>query len=104
LPFFFIAPVWLLLVIAGVLVCISKKLRFLASYLILGSTLGLIASLAFSFGTSVLLAKILGSEAGSVGGLIIVLGFVTGMLGGGVIGVLAGGWLAHRLNRRLGVK
>lgn len=105
MPFFFIAPIWLLCVIVGLLMLISSRLRFLASYLILGSTFGLFVSFLVSTATLLLLAKlmaIMGSD-GSLGGIVSILGYLVGIVAGAAVGIVVGALAAHRVNRWVGL-
>ena len=104
MPFFFIAPIWLLCVIAGLLTLISRRFRFLASYLILGSTFGFIISILASTASLLIVGKLTSLLGSSAGAIVVILGFLVGMVGGGVAGILVGGWMAYRLNRRFGLK
>lgn len=105
MPFFFIAPIWLLCVLIGLASLASSRLRFLASYLILGSTFGLLASFVLSTVPLLLVPKALAMVRyeGSIGGILIVVGYVTGLLTGGLAGIAGGGVIACRLNRRFGL-
>lgn len=100
MPFFFIAPIWILVVVAGIGIFFSKRLRFLSSYLLLCSTLGLIVSFMLSLGLLMLTGKLL-AEHLSYGWLALVAYFV-GIPIGGIAGALLGFFLARALNRRLG--
>ena len=105
MPFFFIAPIWLLCVTAGLLMLLSSRLRFLASYVILGSTFGLIVSFLISTATLLLLAKLMaGLESdGSLGGIVSILGYLSGIVAGGAVGIVVGALTAHRVNRWAGL-
>jgi len=105
MPFFFIAPIWLLCVIVGLLMTISGRLRFLASYLILGSTFGLLASLVVSSAVLVLFGRFeaMTETLGSLGGIAAILGYVAGIAVGGVAGIVGGVLAAHRVNRWVGL-
>lgn len=95
MPFFFLAPIWLLLLIVGFALLISARFRFLSAYLILGSTIGFIASLILS---TVLLLLML--RAGAP--LLTVLVYLVSIGVGAVFGVFVGIVLARKLNRVLG--
>ena len=100
MPFFFIVPIWLLFVVAGILSSFSSRLRFLAAYLVLGATIGLIFSFLLSLALLMLGARLLG---GTSAAWISLLAYLFGILAGGVIGIVAGLILARALNRRLGL-
>jgi hypothetical protein len=72
MPFFFIAPIWVLCVLIGLACLASTRLRFIASYLILGSTFGLLASFALSTAPLLLVPKALTliRYEGSLGGIL----------------------------------
>lgn len=86
---FIVGKVWLFAVIAGVIFLFPKQSRFLAPHLLIGSTLGLL--LAFVFSGIVSLSFGSESPAGPVA-----------MAAGGVLGFIAGSWIAFKLNAALG--
>ena len=100
MPFFFIVPLWLLFVVAGILLLFSSRLRFLSSYLVLGATLGLLFAFLLSLALLMLGAKLL---AGTSLAWISLLAYLFGIVVGGAIGVAIGLILARGLNRRLGL-
>ena len=91
MPFFFIAPIWLL--------CVRRPCDahfepapLSASYLILCSTFGLIVSFLVSTASLLLLAKlmaIMGSD-GSIGGIVTILGYLVGIVAGAAAGIVVG--------------
>ena len=95
MPFFFLAPIWMLLLIAGFVLLISARFGFLSAYLILGSTVGFIAVLILS---TVLLLLML--RAGAP--LLTVVVYIVSIGVGAVLGVFVGIVLARKLNRVLG--
>jgi hypothetical protein len=99
-PFFFIVPVWLLFVVAGILFLFSSRLRFLSAYMVLSATLGLLFAFLLSLAFLMLGAKLLG---GTSVAWISLLAYLFGIGAGGVIGIVAGLILARGLNRRLGL-
>jgi len=99
MPFFFIVPLWLLLLISGVALVFSPRLRFLTPYIVLGSTVGLVCSVAFSTVVLLLLGKLLGGT--STGWLAFIAYLIAIVIGGGV-GVVAGLLLGQKVNRQLG--
>ena len=100
MPFFFIAPLWLLSVVAGILFLFSSRLRFLSAYMVLGATLGLLCAFLLSLAFLMVGAKLLG---GTSVAWISLLAYLFGIGAGGVIGIVAGLILARGLNRRLGL-
>jgi hypothetical protein len=100
MPFFFIVPIWVLCVAAGILCLFSSRLRFLSSYLVLGATLGLLSAFLLSLALLMLGARLLGGT--SVAWLAL-LAYLLGIIVGGVIGAVAGLILARGLNRRMGL-
>ena len=106
MPFFFIVPIWLLCVVMGLLTLVVRRFRFLASYLILGSTLGLIVSAVLSIVLALLLGKVMVmvEYQGSLGGIVILLGYLAGLVAGGLAGMMAGGLLAYRVNLWAGLR
>ena len=90
----------------GLVALVSKRVRFAASYLILGSTLGLVGAVALS--TLALLAITKIAEAGYLGSgslalVLVLFGNLAGILVGGLLGTVGGGLAAFWLNRWLGV-
>jgi hypothetical protein len=104
MPVFFLAPIWLLLLLVGLGLWIPARSRFLSAYLILCSTLGLITALILS--TVLLLAMGLLASAlqlkGTAVGIVIILVYLVSIGAGGVLGVLFGIILARKLNRVMG--
>jgi hypothetical protein len=108
MPFFFIAALWLLCVIAGLAILISKRLRFFASYLILCSTFGFLGSLVLSFAAMLFIGEPgtldqLKAAGAWAPGMVLILGFGAGMFVGGLGGVLVGWLIARVINRRFGL-
>ena len=99
MPFFFIVPLWLLLLLFGTALVFSRRLRFLTPYIVLGSTIGLMCSVAVSTAVLLLLGRLLGGT--SVAWLALVAYLVAIVIGGGV-GVVAGLLLGQKVNRQLG--
>lgn len=99
MPFFFIVPLWLLLSVCGTALLFSRRLRFLSPYIVLGSTAGLLCSVAMATVVLWLLGKLLGGT--SVAWLAFVAYLMAIVVGGG-IGVIAGLLLGQEVNRRLG--
>jgi hypothetical protein len=99
-PFFFIVPIWLLFLVAGILLLFSSRLRFLSSYLVLSATLGLLFAFLLSLAFLMLGAKLLG---GTSVAWISLLAYLFGIVAGGAIGIVAGLILARGLNRHLGL-
>jgi hypothetical protein len=104
MPFFFLAPIWLLCVLIGLVTLASGRFRFLASYLILGSTFGLVASFVLSTVALLLVPRFLAMIRydGSLGGIVVVVGYVVGLVAGGFVGIVGGGLTAYRLPRASG--
>jgi hypothetical protein len=96
---FSLSFLWLLLIISGVALVFSRRLRFLTPYIVLGSTIGLICSVAVSTAVLMLLGRLLGGT--SVAWLALVAYLVAIVIGGGV-GVVAGLLLGQKVNRQLG--
>jgi hypothetical protein len=96
MPYFFIAPFWLLCIVAGVVLLFLPRLRFLSAYFLLGSTAGLLCSVALSTALLVLLPKILPSAPAS--GYVLLAGYLGGIGVGGLIGIGLGLLAARKLN------
>ena len=110
MPFFILIPIWLLCVVIGLAMLASRQLRFLASYVILGSTFGLLVSFVLSTTALLLFAwlapRIGHHRLGAIGsllGYIGLLGYIIGLVGGGFIGTAVGALMAYRLNLRVGL-
>lgn len=99
MPFFFILPVWIVCLIAGAALLCARSLRFLASYVLLGSTGFAIGSFAFS----TLVLFIAGRSPGFFlhSGLLVMGSYIGAVFFGGVCGSLAGLILAWRINERV---
>ena len=99
MPFFFIVPLWLGLCVVGAALLFWRRLRFLSPYIVLGSTMGLACSFAFSLVVLLTLGRLLGGT--SVAWLALVAYLVAIVIGGGV-GVVAGLLLGRKVNSQLG--
>jgi len=90
---------------SGLLMLLSSRLRFLAAYVILGSTFGLIVSFLISTATLLLRAKLMAGLGfnGSLGGIVSILGYLSGIVAGGAVGIVVGALTAHRVNRWAGL-
>ena len=98
MPFIFIVPVWLLIVLVAVPLLCVRKLRFLAVHIVMASTMAIVIS--FSLAITVLVAG--GSlPVSRLNGFLIFGFFVLSLVGGGVLGLVLGIFLAHRINTRL---
>ena len=106
MPFFFITPIWLVVIVVGICLFISRSFRYLSSYLILASTFGLITSFVISTAVLFLVPRAftaLGLNSPGFLGVIALLGGYLGGIGvGGIVGIIAGILLARRVNLRLG--
>jgi hypothetical protein len=100
MPFFFIFPLWLLLVLLAVPLFFSRSVRFLGAYVVIASTLAVLISFALS--TLVLAGVPRFLPPSRFSGVILVGLYVFSILGGGGAGLLLGIVLAHRLNKSLG--
>lgn len=98
MPFIFIIPVWFLIVLAAAPLLFVRKLRFLAVHIVMASTMSILIS--FSLAISVLVA---GGKfpVSRFNGFLIFGFFVLSLIGGGVLGLVLGIFLAHRINTRL---
>jgi hypothetical protein len=86
---FIVGKAWLFAVITGLILLFPKQSRFLAPYLLIGSTLGLLLAFVFSG----IVALSFGPEV-SAGPL--------AMAAGGIFGFIAGSRIALKLNTVLG--
>ena len=98
MPFFFIVPVWLLIVLVAVPLFFLRRLRFLGLHIVVASTLAILISFTLSISVLVAGARLPTSR---VNGVIIFGLFVLSLIGGGVLGLVLGIFLAHRINTRL---
>ncbi len=99
MPFFFIVPLWILCILAGVILLFFKRFRFLSMYVLLSSTGGLLASFLLSLALLFVAAKFVG---GTPVAWIALLAYLAGIFLGGAVGIIAGAVLAWRFNRRMG--
>ena len=83
----------------------SSRVRFTASYLILGSTLGMAGWFALSTAALLVLTKFLTATgySGVLAGFIVLFAHLVAVAVGAVLGAMAGGLAAFRLNRWLGL-
>jgi hypothetical protein len=98
MPFFFIAPVWILCLLVGAVLFCFTKLRSLSLYILLASS-GF-TFLSFLCSTMVLLAAGKYPQLFWHSGLLAVGGYLVALLGGGVLGAVGGLALAYKLNLR----
>jgi len=98
MPFFFIAFAWILCLLIGFVLLCFRRLRFLANYVLFGST-GL-TLVSFLVSTLVLFA--IGHLPSLKSHLIIlaIVGYFGAIVVGGLIGAIGGLIIAHKLNRR----
>jgi hypothetical protein len=98
MPFIFIVPVWLLIVLAAAPLLFVRKLRFLAVHIVMASTMAILIS--FSLAISVLVA---GGRLPvlRLNGFLMFGFFALSLVGGGLLGLALGIFLAHRINTRL---
>jgi hypothetical protein len=98
MPFFFIAPLWILCLLGGAILFCVSRLRSLSLYVLLGST----GFTVFSFlcSTAVLLAAGKWPQLFWHSGLLALGGYVGALLVGGMFGMVGGLALAYRLNLR----
>jgi hypothetical protein len=99
MPFFFIVPLWIVCIVAGVAFLFSARFRFLSIYILLGSTAGLFLSFLLSLLFLFVAAKLVG---GTPVAWIALLAYLAGIPIGGAVGIIGGAILARKINRRLG--
>jgi len=99
MPFFFLLPLWGFCVLAGIALLFFARVRFLGTYVLLGSTFGLLISFLLSVALLFFFAKVL---AGTKLAWLAAVAYLAGIPLGGMIGIAGGAFLAYRLNRRLG--
>ena len=98
MPFIFIVPVWLLIVLVALPLFFIRRLRFLAVHIVMASTIAILISFSLSISVLVAGARLPTSR---VNGILIFGLFVLSIVGGGVLGLVVGIFLAHRINTRL---
>jgi hypothetical protein len=95
MPFFFIGFGWILCLLAGCVLLCFRRLRFLASYLLFGST-GL-TLVSFLLSTAVLLA--IGHFSFHLI-ILAIVGYFGAIVAGGFLGAAGGLIVARKINRR----
>ena len=99
MPFFFIFPLWIILVVLAIPLFFIRRLRFLGTHVVVASTLAVVTSFALStlmlFGVPRLL------PAFRFSGVVLMILYVLSILGGGGAGLLVGIVLGHKLNKLL---
>ena len=98
MPFFFILPMWCLCVFAGAALLFVPRLRFLSSYLLFGSTIGLILSFGLSLAVLFVTVRFFGRTR--IAWLAIVA-YLAAIGIGGIFGIMAGLFVARRVNRKI---
>jgi hypothetical protein len=99
MPFVFIVPVWLLIVLVAVPFFFWRRVRFLGTHIIVASTLAILISFTLSISVLVAGARLLPTSR--FNGILIFGLFVLALIGGGVVGLAVGIFLAHSINKRL---
>ena len=94
-PFFFIAFAWILCLLIGFALLCFRRLRFLANYLLFGSTGLTLAS--FLLSTLALLA-ITHFKSHLI--ILAIAGYFGAIVAGGFLGAVGGLVVAHKINRR----
>ena len=97
MPFVFIVPVWLLIVLVAIPFLFLRRLRFLGIHIVVASTLAILISFTLAISVLVAGARLPTSRAN---GIVIFALFVLSLVGGGVLGLIIGIALAHRVNKR----
>lgn len=100
MPFFFIFPLWIVLVVLAVPLFFIRRLRFLGTYVVVASTLAVLTSFVLStlilFGVPRLL------PAFRFSGVVVISLYVLSILGGGGAGLVLGVVFGHKVNKRFG--
>jgi hypothetical protein len=99
MPFFFILPLWIMLLVLAVPLFFRRRLRFLGTHLVVASTLAVVTS--FSLSTLALIAVPRLLPAFRFTGVVLLGVYLLSILLGGGAGLLVGVALAHKLNKRL---
>lgn len=99
MPFIFIVPIWLLIVLVAIPLFFVRRLRFLGTHIIVASTLGILISFTLSISVLVAGGRLLPTSR--FNGVLIFGLFVLTLIGGGVVGLAIGIFLAHGINKRL---
>ena len=107
MPFFFILPLWVLLLLLAIPLFFIRRLRFLGTHIAIASTTAVAMSLLLStlilFGVPRLLGPFRHSGVVVISrhsGVVVISLYLLTIAGGGVAGLLVGVVLAHKLNRR----
>ena|SRR5579863_4730915 len=101
MPFFFIAPLWILCLLGGAVLFCFPTLRSLSLYIVLAST-GF-AVFSFLCSTAVLLAAGKWPQLFWHSGLLALAGYAGALLVGGLFGTVGGLALAYKVNLRRGM-
>jgi len=100
MPFFFIVPIWCFAMLIGLVLLFVKHWRWLATYVLCGSTGSLIVSFLGSLGFLMATAKLL---SGTKFAWLAIVNYLIGIGIGAIAGALGGGFIAWKINRRLGL-
>ena len=98
MPFFFIAPLWMLCLLVGAILFCFARLRSLSLYVLLAPTGFTICSLLCS--TAILLVAGKWPRLFGHSGLLALGGYLAALLAGGAVGTVGGLALAYKLNCR----
>jgi len=99
MPFIFLVPAWLLALAASVAMWAKPQSRAAGVYLALGATGALAGSFLLPTG---LLLVVSNRTLPHWAGFAALLGYLAGLVVGGLLGAGGGLWLAQRLVRRMG--
>lgn len=100
MPFFFIVPLWIVLVVLAIPLFFIRRLRFLGTQVVVASTLAVLTSFVLS--TLILIGVPRLVPASRLSGVVLISLYVLSILGGGGAGLLLGIILGHKLNKRFG--
>lgn len=97
MPFFFIAPIWLLCVGVGVIMLFARRLRRIGYFVISVPTGATLASFLLSTSVFYVFPRVSSQSHPQWVGIAVIVSYVIALVLGAVLGAIASFWLTFRL-------
>jgi len=96
MPFFFIAPVWLLCVGVGAIMLFVRRLRRIGYFVITAPTGATLTSFVLSTSVFYLFPRVLSKSHPEWSGVEVIASYVIALIAGAVIGAIASFWFTFK--------
>ncbi len=100
MPYFIIIPIWLAVLGFSVVLAFLKNTRIVALYLSICSTAGLVTSIFVSTFALLIVPRLPFARGSTLGGAVFLLGYIGGIILGGVAGIAIAFWATRKLIRK----